>query len=374
MESQFLAARNLKKKGLEDRKQEFVRIRDYADVEIGKIEAQIKVIEYEDSEEVEAMERISRGKRAQFLQERGADLTIDDINEFFSWTYDELHALYVQFKPKHASETFASSPHRTDASRISDIRHFLHLHSCKKCGKLAHHTGDHPTQKPAVEAPASCKCRLTLFISNSRLNHMTTLDLNDPKLTCSDFFYLFDTLHSGVDSSHITSPHSSCVYTINALKKALLERACTRCNILSHSTAKHLKFVIDDSGAHITKACFTTYFDEWTIGDLMSIYSANNGLSSVFSQLITGKEVDIEKLRNFVLSSWPERSRNDLNNTSLQLPSRTISISKPAGDKLAKGISIYKSMTSEEMAKLVEFCEKGTGGAAKQTLPDEKIA
>lgn len=296
------------------------------------------------------------------------------MNKFLSWTYDELHALYVRFKPKHASETFASSPHRTDASRISDIRHFLHLHSCKKCGKLAHHTENHPTQKPPAEMPASCKCRFTLFVSNSRLNHMTTLDLDDPKLTCSDFSYLFDTLHSGVDSSYITSPYNfSCAYRIRVLKKALTERACARCNILSHSTAKHLKFAIDDSGAHITKACFTTYFDEWTIGDLMSIYTANNGLSSEFSQLITGKEVDIEKLRNFVLSSWPERSRNDSNNTFLQLPSRTISISKPTGDKLSKGISIYKSMTSEEMTKLVEFCEKGTGSDAKQTLSDKKI-
>lgn len=75
MQSQFRTARNLKKKDLEDRKAEFVRIRDYAGAEIGKIEARIKVIEDEDSKE-EIKEQIKAAEKKRVEQQEKKETSL----------------------------------------------------------------------------------------------------------------------------------------------------------------------------------------------------------------------------------------------------------------------------------------------------------
>lgn len=307
-----------KKKDLEKRKAEFVRIRDYAEAEIAKMMAEEMNAEGVKAEEEAEEEGMYRGQRFKFLEERGADITIGDLDEFSSWTYDELHSLYLQFKPKHATETFASSPYKTHTARISDLKHYFRLHSCKTCGRLAHHTEDHSTTRapPGAKisnggkASSNCVCRQTFSVSDSTLDDMATYDLNHTTLTCTDYIHYLNRLHPELDSSSIVSSYNNCSERTSFLKDVLSQKACTRCGTLSHPTSKHLRFIIDISGADMTKHCFMRYFKEWTANDLTDIYFSNRRWSPECSRFASasGREVtDIEGFRDFVLRTWPEK-------------------------------------------------------------------
>lgn len=153
------------------------------------------------------------GDRQKFISDKGIDLKYSDLKTFKEWTSQELINIFTKFYITNTSHPSEVSYWHMNFNPVIKFRAMLKDMACKKCSRLAHGTSQHNMWH--IE-----KCG----------NWMNSSDLDALMApTLEELTKIFKVFHTDADSVFGTMKHNS-----NSLWKLLKDRACPKCDQLSH--------------------------------------------------------------------------------------------------------------------------------------------